>query len=216
MMNEQLVQMGPMLVLAGLGAGWLAETFVVRRGYGLIVDMGLGVGASLVGGSVVLVAFGLHAGMFATFVGGFALASSVILAQRLGWPRAPGARERKEGLRLVELGRASLGGDGTGSVLPGNGDGGAGRARPTRALVRMATTGIYLLRGVPLELQRAARVRAVSDGTTLRVCGGNLDAPTGWQDARRAAIGRPRDRPLTQRQSSCWPLVHYPGRGGLL
>jgi hypothetical protein len=32
----------------------------------------------------------------------------------------------------------------------------------------MATTGIYLLRGVPLELQRAARVRAVGEGTTLR------------------------------------------------
>jgi len=32
----------------------------------------------------------------------------------------------------------------------------------------MATTGIYLLRGVPFELQRAARVRAVSEGTTLR------------------------------------------------
>ena len=32
----------------------------------------------------------------------------------------------------------------------------------------MATTGIYLLRGVPLELQRAARVRAVTEGTTLR------------------------------------------------
>jgi hypothetical protein len=32
----------------------------------------------------------------------------------------------------------------------------------------MATTGIYLLRGIPLELQRAARARAVSDGTTLR------------------------------------------------
>ena len=35
-------------------------------------------------------------------------------------------------------------------------------------LARMATTGIYLVRGVPRELQRAARVRAVSEGTTLR------------------------------------------------
>jgi hypothetical protein len=32
----------------------------------------------------------------------------------------------------------------------------------------MATTGIYLVRGVPRPLQRAARVRAVSEGTTLR------------------------------------------------
>ena len=35
-------------------------------------------------------------------------------------------------------------------------------------LARIATTGIYLVRGVPRELQRAARVRAVSEGTTLR------------------------------------------------
>jgi len=38
----------------------------------------------------------------------------------------------------------------------------------TGVLARMATTGIYLVRGVPRELQRAARVRAVSEGTTLR------------------------------------------------
>lgn len=38
----------------------------------------------------------------------------------------------------------------------------------TGVLARMATTGIYLVRGVPRDLQRAARVRAVSEGTTLR------------------------------------------------
>lgn len=154
-MNEQMVQMGPIWVLAGLGAGWLAETSMIRRGYGLIVDLGLGVGASLVGGGVLLASLGLPAGMFAMFVVGFVLATSVILAQRLWWPCAPGARERKERLRLVDLGRPSLGVERT------------GRSMPTRALVRMATTGIYLLRGVPLDLQRAARVRAVSEGTTL-------------------------------------------------
>jgi len=37
-----------------------------------------------------------------------------------------------------------------------------GRARS------MATTGIYLVSGVSRDLQRAARVRAVSEGTTLR------------------------------------------------
>jgi hypothetical protein len=157
MMNEQIVQVAPMLVLAGLGAGWLAETLMGRRGYGLVVDMALGVGAGLVGGSIFLVLFGLSAGMFVMFAVGFGLATGVILAQRLGWPCAAGVRERKARLRLVELGRPSLGGDGR-----------MGRPMPTRALVRMATTGIYLLRGVPLELQRAARVRAVSEGTTLR------------------------------------------------
>jgi plasmid stability protein len=34
-------------------------------------------------------------------------------------------------------------------------------------LARTAMTGIYLVRGVPRELQRAARVRAVTDGTSL-------------------------------------------------
>lgn len=34
-------------------------------------------------------------------------------------------------------------------------------------LARTAMTGIYLVRSVPLELQRAARIRAVTDGTTL-------------------------------------------------
>ena len=43
-MTEQVVRMGLMWILAGLGAGWLAETLIVRRGYGLLVDMGLGVG----------------------------------------------------------------------------------------------------------------------------------------------------------------------------
>ena len=32
----------------------------------------------------------------------------------------------------------------------------------------MKWTGIYLVRGVPRDLQRAARGRAVSEGTTLR------------------------------------------------
>ena len=41
-------------------------------------------------------------------------------------------------------------------------------ATPSRALVRMAITGIYLVRGIPLDIQRAARARAVSEGTTLR------------------------------------------------
>ena len=36
-----------------------------------------------------------------------------------------------------------------------------------RALARTAKTGIYLVRAVPRELQRSARARAVSEGTTL-------------------------------------------------
>jgi hypothetical protein len=42
-----------------------------------------------------------------------------------------------------------------------------GRLMPAGVLARMATTGIYLVRGVPRDLQRAARVRATREGTTL-------------------------------------------------
>ena len=38
----------------------------------------------------------------------------------------------------------------------------------TSVLDRMATTGIYLVRGVSRDLQRTARARAVREGTTLR------------------------------------------------
>jgi hypothetical protein len=39
---------------------------------------------------------------------------------------------------------------------------------PSRALVRMAITGIYLVHGIPLDIQQAARARAMREGTTLR------------------------------------------------
>jgi hypothetical protein len=42
------------------------------------------------------------------------------------------------------------------------------RAGRSRVLARVATSGIYLLRGLPRDLQRAARARALSEGTTLR------------------------------------------------
>jgi len=42
------------------------------------------------------------------------------------------------------------------------------RGRAPGVLARMATTGIYLVSGVSRDLQRAARGRAASEGTTLR------------------------------------------------
>ena len=42
------------------------------------------------------------------------------------------------------------------------------RAGRSLVLARVATSGIYLLRGLPRDLQRAARARAQSEGTTLR------------------------------------------------
>lgn len=38
----------------------------------------------------------------------------------------------------------------------------------TLALPRFAATGIYLVRGVPRDLQRAARARAAAESTTLQ------------------------------------------------
>jgi len=38
----------------------------------------------------------------------------------------------------------------------------------SRVLARVATSGIYLLRGLPRDLQRAARARALSEASTLR------------------------------------------------
>lgn len=165
-MTEQVVRMGLMWILAGLSAGWLAETLIVRRGYGLLVDMGLGVGAGLLGGGLFMMGSGRPAGTLAMFVGAFVLASLVIVAQRLFLPRTPGARAREAQLRLTELRGTAPGVKGAVSGLHGAGNGVIGRPA-AHVLMRVATTGIYLLRGVPLELQRAARVRAVSDGTTL-------------------------------------------------
>ena len=42
------------------------------------------------------------------------------------------------------------------------------RAGRSHVLARVATSGIYLLRVLPRDLQRAARARALSEGTTLR------------------------------------------------
>jgi hypothetical protein len=42
------------------------------------------------------------------------------------------------------------------------------RAVTTGVLARLATTGIYLLRDIPRDLQADARARAVTEGTTLR------------------------------------------------
>jgi hypothetical protein len=167
-MNQQLVEMGPILVLAGLSAGWLAETVLYRRGYGLVVDLSLGVGASLAGGSLLLTLAGVPTGMLVVFAVGFALATGLVLVQRLGWPSEAQARERRAQLRLAELGRPSHGAVGTVSGLADDGEGRAGRTASTRALAHLATTGIYLLRGVPIEVQRAARIRAAREETTLR------------------------------------------------
>ena len=83
-MLEHIAQMGPMLILAGLMAGWTAEAFSRAGGYGLIPDMILGlIGSVLAGGIASIVS--REAGMPAMFVIGGAGAALAVVAQRSLW-----------------------------------------------------------------------------------------------------------------------------------
>ena len=83
-----ILQMGPMLVLAGLSGGWLAENLMMRGGNGLIMDMVLGLGGSILGGAIVLALIAGPVGMFTMFAVGFVAASSLIMVQRWCWRSA--------------------------------------------------------------------------------------------------------------------------------
>jgi uncharacterized membrane protein YeaQ/YmgE (transglycosylase-associated protein family) len=87
-MTEYIAQMGPMLILAGLVTGWMAEVLSRARGYGLLVDMVVGVVASVVGGTMVWVLISTDAGMLEMFLIGGAGAAVAIVAQRGLW-RSP-------------------------------------------------------------------------------------------------------------------------------
>ena len=83
-MFEHIVQMGPMLVLAGLMAGWMAETVSRAGGYGFIPDVVLGLTGSVVAGAVWIVVSN-HAGMLGMFLVGCAGAALAIVSQRSLW-----------------------------------------------------------------------------------------------------------------------------------
>ena len=87
-MIEHFAQMGPMLILAGLAAGWMAEAVSRARGYGLIPDMVLGLVGSIVGGGIVWLVISGDAGMVAMFSIGCAAAALMIIAQRSFWRSA--------------------------------------------------------------------------------------------------------------------------------
>jgi uncharacterized membrane protein YeaQ/YmgE (transglycosylase-associated protein family) len=89
---QQIVQMGPMLVLAGLAIGWIAETAWTPRGYGLLIDMILGVAGSLLGGVVFWIAISSHIGMIAMFAIGSAGGALAIFAQRGWWTKVRSLR----------------------------------------------------------------------------------------------------------------------------
>jgi uncharacterized membrane protein YeaQ/YmgE (transglycosylase-associated protein family) len=87
-MAEHVAQMGPMLILAGLVAGWTAETVSRARGYGLIPDMVLGLVGSVAGGTIVWLAMSSEAGMVTMFLIGCGAAAIMIIAQRSFWRSA--------------------------------------------------------------------------------------------------------------------------------
>lgn len=82
---EYLVQMGPMLILAALTAGWLMEAFATGGGHGLIPDMTLGLIGSVVVGTIVWTAVSSELGMVAMFLIGGGSAGLAIAGQRKLW-----------------------------------------------------------------------------------------------------------------------------------
>jgi uncharacterized membrane protein YeaQ/YmgE (transglycosylase-associated protein family) len=87
-MTEHLAHMGPMLILAGLAVGWMAEAVSRARGYGLLPDMMLGLIGSVVGGGILWFVLSGAAGMVTMFVIGCAAAALIIIAQRSFWRSA--------------------------------------------------------------------------------------------------------------------------------
>ena len=87
-MFEHIMQMGPILVLAGLIAGWMAEAASRAGGYGFIVDMVLGLIGSMVGGAMVWVLISSDIGMLVMLLIGCGGAVLAIAAQRQLWRSA--------------------------------------------------------------------------------------------------------------------------------
>lgn len=87
-MFEDIVHMGPMLLLAGLVAGWTAEAVSRARGYGFIPDLLLALIGSVVGGVSVWVVISGAAGMAMMFVIGCGGAALMLGAQRCLWRSA--------------------------------------------------------------------------------------------------------------------------------
>jgi uncharacterized membrane protein YeaQ/YmgE (transglycosylase-associated protein family) len=84
-MWEDLAQMGPMLVLAGLATGLAAETLSRAGGYGLIPDMIAGLVGSVLVGGITWSVVAYHPGMLGMLAIGCAGAGLAILAQRGVW-----------------------------------------------------------------------------------------------------------------------------------
>jgi len=88
-MFDHIIQMGPMLILAGITAGWMAEATSRAGGYGFLIDMAVGLGGSLAVGAMLWAVTSREAGgMLAMFLIGCGGAAAAILVQRSLWSSA--------------------------------------------------------------------------------------------------------------------------------
>jgi uncharacterized membrane protein YeaQ/YmgE (transglycosylase-associated protein family) len=84
-MWNDLAQMGPMLIVAGLTTGLTAETVSRAGGYGLIADMIAGLIGSVLVGEMIWGAVPYHPGMLGMVAIGCAGAGLAIALQRGLW-----------------------------------------------------------------------------------------------------------------------------------
>lgn len=88
-MTELIAFAAPMLVLAAMVCGWTADAFFPAGGYGLLIDMGLGLAGGI---ALATVLYGLNlfgpVGLVSTFLIGVTGAAVAIAAQRTVWRSA--------------------------------------------------------------------------------------------------------------------------------
>lgn len=85
-MLEQIAQIGPMLILAGLTIGLTAEAVSRAGGHGLIPEMVVSVAGSVLAAAIVWSIVSHLPGMLAMFVIGCAGAGLAVVGQRSLWP----------------------------------------------------------------------------------------------------------------------------------
>ena len=85
MTNDYVVQMLPMVAIAGALVAWLAQIPKTNRGYGFLADMALGIAGSVGAGALVSKAVTGDGGMIVMFCVGIVGAIVVLAAQRRMW-----------------------------------------------------------------------------------------------------------------------------------
>ena len=85
-MNELIAFAAPMLALAAIACGWLADAVSPSRGYGFLVDMGMGLAGAVALVSVLYsVGWLAPVGLLVTFLVGVVGGAGAIVAQRVFW-----------------------------------------------------------------------------------------------------------------------------------